>query len=236
LDNLRLNHSRTAARLPKASLPAPAHWIAALVLAAAVVLLTNCATNHSALRPPPIGHGAEEYQQITTQAVTVVLGALPVLDRVGAETNRCSPETVAAFSREVEQLQVDSFKVRSRSKAILARGDAYFETWSQNPSFESSPHGRKVARELPQLRQAFDKIKLASQQAGEAFRPFLSGLRKLRVELETDPGVVQKPETKELVATTRKHGSEVVQALNDISSELQAVMPVIDRARVESNL
>ena len=226
-------NSQTAAILW--SVAARVQWnrVSALLLVAFSGLVPGCTSDQPASSPPRMGHGAEEYQQITAEAVTTVRDALRELDRVDAQTNGCSPKLVAAFSREVEQLQVKSIRVRARAQAIQARGDAYFEAWSQNPSLPNN--ASKVSPDLPQMRQSFARIKLASQQGGEAFRPFLSGLRKLSAQLETNPDVVQTAEAKELIRTTRERGSQVVQALGDVSDELQAVIPVLARARAEAN-
>jgi hypothetical protein len=210
--------------------------IPALCLAAFFSLIAGCASNPPTDNRPRIGHGAQEYLKITGESVTAVLDALHALDRVAAQTNQCPPKVVAAFSREVDQLQVESLKIRSRAQAIQARGNAYFEAWSGNPTSPSNPQSGKIAEYLPQMHQAFDRIKQVSQNTGQEFKPFLSGLRTLRVQLDTNPSAVGTNDTRELIRTTREHGTQVVQNLGALRAELKAVIPVLERAKAEANL
>jgi len=213
-----------------------AQGLAVLFLVGFFCLVARSATNPAAGSPPRIGHGAEEYLKLTGESVAAVREALRVLDRVGAQTNRCPPKVVAAFSHEVDQLLVESFRIRCRAQAIQARGDAYFEAWSANPASTNSPLAGKASGYLSQMRQAFSNIKLASKQTGDEFRPFLAGLRSLRVQLETNPDVIGTGDTKELIRTTHEHGSEVVEKLGALKAELQAVIPVLKEAKAKANL
>jgi hypothetical protein len=208
----------------------PQRSAAALLLV--TLLLAGCATKTPPGTPPRIGHGAEEYQQLTKKAVSSVGESLHWLDRVAAQTNRCPPKIVTGFSQEVERLQIESLQVRSDAQAIQARGDAFFEAWSVHPS----PGNAKAAEYLPQLHEAFAGIKQSSQQAGAAFRPFFSGLRKLRTQMELSPDVMQNNDTRELLRTTREQGSQVLQNLNLLAAQLHDAIPLLKRAKSEAHL
>jgi hypothetical protein len=209
------------------------HGAAALALAALVALTAGCA---SAPTHPRIGQGAQEYRQLTIDSLGAVHAALRALDRVAGQTNRLSAGIVADFSHEVEQLQIESFRVRSRTQAIQARGEAYFQAWSANPPVTNSSPTGKQAEYLSKMGEAFVQIKLASQQTGEAFRPFLSGLRKLSVQFETQTNALETADTRQLITTTREQGLQVVQRLEVLQSELQDIIPVLTRAKAEANL
>jgi hypothetical protein len=206
------------------------------ILAVFALLLTGCATKNLEGSPPRIGHGAEDYQKITAQALASVQKALHWLDRVGAETNHCPPKVVTGFSREVDQLEIESLRIQEHAQAIRARGDAYFEAWSANLSAGNGPQNGKAAEYLPQLREAFAKIKQTSQQAGDAFKPFFDGLRKLQTQLELNPGAIENADTRELVRSAREYGSQVEQNLSVLKDELVNVIPVLERAKSEANL
>src|SRR5215471_21771521 len=75
-------------------------------------LLVGCSTNDLSSGPPRPGTGIKEYRQLTAKATTSILEALRWLDRIDSQTNRCPPSLVAAFGSEVQQLQVDSIRVR----------------------------------------------------------------------------------------------------------------------------
>jgi hypothetical protein len=190
--------------------------------------LAGCSTNDLSSGPPRPGTGIKEYRQLTAKATTSILGALRWLDRIDAQTNRCPPSLVTAFGSEVQQLQVDSIRVRSRAQAIQARGDAYFASWSESIASIKDPRIRERAERFhPELEQCFSNIKVASQRAGAAFKPFLSGLRQLSVELEKKDGLMEPDTSKNLIRTTREQGDQVVHELGAITNQLDAITTML---------
>jgi hypothetical protein len=187
-------------------------------------LLAGCATQDPNSNAPEPGSGVAEYRQITKEALAAVDAALDSLNSVSTQSNPCPPKLIATFSQEVQQLQIDSLPIRARAQAIQARGDAYFAAWSESIARIKDPQIRASAEHFhPELEQCFSKIKFASQQGGGAFKLFLAGLRKLRVQLEKEPSLTQDDATKELVRSTREHGEEVVRELGVIRGGLQAI-------------
>jgi hypothetical protein len=168
-----------------------------------------------------------EYRQLTSESVTGVLKALSWLEQVSAQAGRCPSKIVSGFAKQVEQLQVESIRVRARGQAIRARGDAYFEAWAVGTNHMGDAPPRPAPERLSQLRENFNKIKLASQEAGETFRPFFAGLRNLRSELEADPAVIETQNARELIRTTRQRGLQVLQKLGVLEDELQALRALI---------
>jgi hypothetical protein len=206
--------------------------LAALVLAVAGMAMAGCATHETSSSSPKPGEGITLYRQLVRESLKAIATTVSSLDRVGAQTNRCSARLVKAFSEEVQELQAESIKVRSRSQAIQARGDAYFQNWQENLMSVKDPKVRALAEDhRPQLQECFARIKLGSQKAGEAFRPFLSGLRKLQNGLETDAGSVGTDSTRELIRVTREKGGQVEQALTGIGQELDAMTAMLTPAK-----
>jgi hypothetical protein len=200
------------------------NWDVRLLSVACAGLLAGCASKDL--------QGVEEYKQITAQAVTAIQAALQSLDRVSAAPAPCPAQIVEDLSRNVQRLEVDSIKVRARSQAILARGDAYFADWSKSIARIKDPKVRELAdRFHPQLEQSFAKIKTSSQQAGAALKPFLSGLRELRVKLETNPAGVKGSPVQDLIRNTRESGREVIHELDSISSELSTITRLLTPAQ-----
>ncbi len=199
-------------------------------------LVGGCANQHpvdTAVRP---GSGVQEYRQLTTNATAAVQRVLLCLDRVGRQTNGCPSKLRAAFTEEVERLQVGSIRVRARAQAIQARGDAYLDAWSRNLAPAESPAIRPAAERMPDIEKSFAKIKLASREAGDAFRLFLSGLRKLGVGLETNANLLGTSEATDLINTTREHGQRVVRHLAFIEGELQVLAPLLTSAKSTAKL
>jgi len=192
--------------------------------------LCGCATKEPSSAPQP-GNGIQEYHQLTKQAVTLVHATLDSLELISARTNSCPPKIVEAFEKQLQRLQIESIQVRARVQAIQARGDAYFENWSENLARMKDAQIRELAARFhPKLKESFMQIKLASQNAREAFRDFSSGLRKLRVSLENDPSVIRTEATKELIRTTRDTGQQVLQQLSAVNVELQAMTQMLTPA------
>src|SRR6516165_10649073 len=75
----------------------------ALTLAAAV-LVAGCASKdhtNQTTQSPRSGTGIAEYRQVATNAQAAVRAALASLATVSAQTNRCGPDVLSAFSAEV---------------------------------------------------------------------------------------------------------------------------------------
>lgn len=195
--------------------------LVALIPALSLLVTSGCATSEtgSAGTPRP-GTGAKEYQKLVSDSEAAVNSALHCLDQVAMQTNGCPPKLVSRFSREVDQLQSESFRVRARAQAIQARGDAYFDSWT-GP--DVSADASKSNQSLAAIRESFQKLKLASRQTGDAFKPFLASLRKLRIQLEMDANTVGKSETRDLIQTTRDCGSRTVESLRGVGSELEVL-------------
>jgi hypothetical protein len=191
-----------------------------LILSFATCFFAGCATQKFS--------GVEEYKQLTKRGSAAVQNAIHSLEKVSVPAGRPSPKLIANFESDLQRLQVDSIQVRARTRAIRARGDAYFADWSENIAKINDPKVRAAAASSrPQLEAAFNQIKLASQKAGAAFDPFLSGLQKLRVELEVRPEAIASGADQELARNTIDHGKQVLVELARINSELQTITTLL---------
>ncbi len=66
-------------------------------------------------------------------------------------------------------------RVRARSRAILAHGDAYFEHWQENLARMKDPRVRELAgKHRQELPQHFANIKRLAEKTGDTFKPFLA--------------------------------------------------------------
>jgi hypothetical protein len=205
------------------------------VLALLIITLCGCATKEASKSEPQQQNGIYEYHQITIDAIATVEVALKSLDLVSAQTNPCPARVVEAFAGDVQRLQVESLEVRAHARAIEARGDAYFDNWSENLARVNDPRVRELAnRNRPQLRQSFTKIKLTSQETGAAFRSFFSGLRKLRTYLQSDQAIIDSENFKDLIHSTRTNGDQVVQLLGSIKADLETMKTLLTPAKVTS--
>ena len=176
----------------------------------------------------------EEFRQVTAEARKPLNASLRSLEKVSAATAPYSPRLVAAFGNDVQRLEVESIKVRSRVQAILARGDAYFADWSENIAQVKSAKIRERAERFhPQLEQSFGRIKTASQRAGLSFQPYLTALREMRQKLEAKPEELGTDAAKQSFGKTHDNGQKVVRELDNINSELRAIHTMLTTGRAE---
>jgi hypothetical protein len=202
-------------------------WPAAALFTAALAVLAGCANkspNYSGSAPK---EDLAEYRQIASEAQKLVEATLVSLDRTVAQTP-CPPRVFKAFSKDVQRLEVDSFKIRARARAIRARGDAYFEQWHEQLRSVKDPVARELAEQHhDRLQERFAQIRLDSQQTHEAFQPFMAGLRRLRNGLENDPAIAGTDSIKELIRRTRDNGQKVQVGLAAIQGELDSVAALL---------
>ena len=191
-----------------------------LVFAFLAALFCGCATT----RLPNI----DEYRDLTKEGRAGVQASLRSLDEIAAHPANVSSKQLASYERDVQNLQVNSVRIRARIRAIEARGDEYFASWSETLANLKDPHVREAAnRSRPELEAAFGRLKAASQAAGAVFKPFSAGLQKLRVELETKPAAVDSADDRELIRKTSENGLEVLRQLQTIDVELATMRKIL---------
>jgi hypothetical protein len=199
-----------------------------LVLAPLLLLLAGCASKQTAPAQGKPGDGIAEYRQIAVDAERALGEALGALASVQAESNVCSPPVLAAFSTEVQQVQVESLQIRARSQAMQARGDAYFAHWHENLTTVADPQVRaRIESRRPQLEESFRRIKALSQEGREAFQPFLADLRPLRNRLEKDPASLGTDTVQELVRRAAENGRRVQNRIAGVARELDSMRAML---------
>jgi hypothetical protein len=206
-------------------------FLAACAILTALALGAGCASKNSKQPPSRPREGIAEYRQLTAEAEHAMQAALAALAKVSAQSIPCPPEVLTAFSNEVCRVQVDSLRVRARSQAMLARGDAYFESWEENLARIDDPAVRTLAKQQHQaLHDGFLKVKMWSREAHEAFQPFLAGLRRVRNALEKDPASLSAESTRANIASARTSGKEVEGSLDNIRRELDSMISMLTPA------
>src|SRR3974390_16043 len=195
---------------------------------ALVVWAAGCASKTAAQKSAPQQNGIAEYRQIAARAEQALRQALNSLAAVGAQSSRCSPEVLSAFSEEIQRLQVESIQVRAHSQAMQARGDAYFERWHENIARVKDPEIQAAAEaRRPQLQESFRKIKALSQEGREAFNPFLADLRQLRNALEKDPAAIDGPATRDRIKEAMEYGEHSERCVAGVGRELDLMSAML---------
>ena len=133
----------------------------------------------------------------------------------------------------MRRLEVDSFKLRARAQAIRTRGKAYFEQWQEHLHSVKDPAARQLAEDRRErLQERFAHISTTTQQARDAFKPFLAGLHRRRNGIETDPAAASTEPIKEVIRTTRENGKKVETSLDSILGGFDAVAAMLKPEKV----
>jgi hypothetical protein len=196
--------------------------------AAVMTALLGCATTETGPNAPTPRADFIEYRQIVAQSMSLMDATLCSLDEISVQAHRDPRPAYEAFARAVHRLEVDSIKVRARTHAMRARGDAYFEHWREYLATVKNEKVRNLAEEhQPELKQSFEQLHLASQQVREVFRPFLSDLQKLRAVLEADPSLARIDAQKGLILAAKDKGRQVQQGLDRILAEMNSMTALL---------
>jgi hypothetical protein len=201
-------------------------WLTCAAACAATLL--GCASTRTAQKEPTVREDFLEYRQLAVLSMKQVDATLRALDEVEAQAKDKPRPAYTAFANAVQQLEVDSVRVRARTAAMRARGNAYFENWEKYLSTVPREDVRRLAEERrADLRKSYDEIQAASQQARETFRPFLTDLQKLRAVLEAQPDLAHIDAQKALFLAAKDKGRGVQQALDRILAEMNSIIAML---------
>lgn len=177
-----------------------------------------------------------EYSEIVAQSqegMDEALSALDALAKAGAE---CPPATIQAYQEEVDDIEVGSVRVRAQAKAILARRDAYFDTWERLVTESQGAGAGQLAKQRrPAMLDSFHRIETLSAQTEETFDRFLSGLQTVRDAVEQDPHGLGAGENRAAVASTQAGGLQVKQDLEALQGELDGLIAMMKAVTSSAN-
>ena len=200
-------------------------WLPTVAVAA---VLMGCASTDTASKEPTLRDDFREYRQIIVQATGLVDTTMRAVDEMSAQANRDPRLAYQAFAKAVHRLEVDSVKVRARTQAMRARGDAYFDRWEKYLAGVDNEQVRQLAEQhRPELKRSFEQAQQASQQVREGFRPFLSDLQKLRAVLEADPSLARIDAAKSLLLAAQDKGRQVHQSLDRLLAEMNSMTAML---------
>lgn len=200
-------------------------WLPAAAVAA---VLIGCASTDTARQEPTPRDDFREYRQLVVQAMGRVDGTMRAVDEVSAQANRDPRPAYQAFAKAVHRLEVDSIRVRAHTRAMRARGAAYFEHWEQYLAGVDNEQVRQLAvQHRAELKQSFEQAQQAAQQVRESFRPFLSDVQKLRAVLEADPSLAHIDAAKSLILGAQDKGRQVQQGLDRLLAEMNSMTAMV---------
>ena len=199
-----------------------------LLVIALVAALVGCTSTQTAPKAPNPLEDYQVYRQLVVSGIAQVDAALRALDNLSAEANRNPRPAYEHFAKVVGRLEVDSIKVREHTRAMRARGDAYFEHWEEWMAGAANPAVRQRAAEhREQLKQSFEAMLAAAQQVREHFPPFLAELQKLSAVLDQEPTLAGIAAQKALILSADEKGKQVEEALERILAEMNTMTALL---------
>jgi hypothetical protein len=187
-------------------------------------LAGGCASPSGGSSAPKPGRGIAEYREVAREAhrsVAAVVDSLEALRSYSPPSS--SRPALARFDRALNQLEVTSVKVRARTEAIIARGQAYFDEWKENlAGVTNQPAARAETERYARLFEHFDHIRERSSKVREAFRPFMERLRDFRASLDKTPSPADNEASRDELVGLTAGGWRVLQTLESVAAALDA--------------
>lgn len=201
------------------------------ILAVPYLFVGCAAPTETASRPKP-GTGISEYRELTRDAhrsVGATVVSINALMQPQADATKATA-ALADFDRAMENLELTSYKTRSRAEAILVRGDAYFEEWKEQLN-KNDRAGQSESENYRRLHAHLVQIRERSGDVRAEFRPFMAKLRGVRAGMgKTTDG--QKDAS--LIAGLNElssSGKRVLAALESVSKALDDAETELRRSR-----
>lgn len=200
-------------------------WFPALALAA---VLPGCASTQTASKAPTPRQDYREYRELVVSGIGQLDATLRALDNLSAQANHDARPAYEAFAQAVQRLEVDSIKVREHTRAMRARGDAYFEHW-QEWLADSSDEGvrQRAAQHEEELKRSFEAVRAAAQQVRDGFRPFLTDVQKLCAVLDDEPTLAHIDAQKSLILAADEKGRQVQESMERILAEMNTMSALL---------
>ena len=196
--------------------------VAAGLIGITVLWTSGCASKKSEPALATEKEDLSEYREAAANALRALEATSRSFDKVCSE-QPCPPKVLDTFNKDVQQLEIDSFKLRSRALAMKAVGEKYFEQWHEHLAAIDDPAVRKLAVERHDtLQKSFEKIRDLSHQTREAYAQYIVGLHRVRNALEKDPNAVAGDSLKVSIQSTRDNGRKVLDGLTGVIEELKA--------------
>jgi hypothetical protein len=201
-------------------------WVAGGIVAAllgvAMVWTSGCASKKADPVLATEKEDLSEYREAAADALRALQAVAKSFDKACGE-RPCPPKVLETFNKDVQRLEIDSFRLRARALAMKTVGEKYFDEWHAHLAAINDPVVRQTAIERHDvLQKSFEKIRELSHQTREAYGQYIAGLHRVRNALEKDPNAAAGDALKAPIQSTRENGQKVLDGLTGVIEELKA--------------
>jgi uncharacterized protein YukE len=184
------------------------------------LLLAGCAAHSDTSSMPRPGTGIAEYREVANQAHRAVADIVDALEALRDRPREVADPQVTRFDGAFSQLELTSMKARTKAEAIIARGQNYFDEWKEQ--LTGGANQASAQADYNRLYDHFTRIRQASGEVRNQFRPFMASLRQFRGRLDQPvAGDAAARASEEEIGVLATNGRRVLQALESISTALK---------------
>jgi len=128
------------------------------------------------------------------------------------------------YTVELAKMEEQAQVARERAFSMEAKGQAFFQAWEDQIKSIANPEIREEAlKRFSKRSKSYGKIVSAMLDAREQLRPFLSDLNDVKTLLDAELTRGSVASSKKLFKQANLHGSDVVDSLQDVETELDRV-------------
>jgi chromosome segregation ATPase len=182
---------------------------------------------------------ADQAQKVKERLEALRLESVTVRRQVEVsvyELNRLQSENVELreqfekFKSELGRMEEQAKVVRARVESMGKEGQAFFKSWEDQIGSISNPKIQELAKDRYNKRQkSYKKILAAMTEARDQAQPFLSDLKDVRTLLDSELTRGSVKSSEKLIKRANYVGSDVVEALKDVETELDRVAAELNR-------
>ena len=216
----------------------PIHSVRTLTLATlgvAGLLLAGSSANAAGYKlADKVGADIADFRDEIVDVKKAVDTTLAALDKVVAQATTDPRKAFKTFDSSVSKIDSEAAKAKKRSDDMKARGKQFFDKWEKDIASVSDPEIRKLGEERKaKLQATFGNIRTTMEPARDQFNGWLANLKDLQKYLSQDLSIGGIDAAKDLIAKSKKGGTEVQQTLDKVIAELNTVVATITPAKVK---
>jgi len=181
-----------------------------------------------------VGVDIAEFRDEIVDTKKAVDATIAALDKIVAQATVDPRKAFKAFDASVPKIDSAAAKAKKRAADMKERGKQYFEKWEKDMAGVNDPEIRKLAEERKaKLQATFANIKTSVEPARDQFTAWLADLKDLQKYLSQDLTISGIDAAKDLIAKSKKHGTEVQLMLDKVIAELNTVVATITPAKAK---
>jgi chromosome segregation ATPase len=189
-----------------------------------------------ALAPMPralAAESAERAQETKARIDAARVESAKIRNQIGLtleELNRLRKDSVElrpqfeAYAKELIKMEEQAKVAGERVTQMSAKGQAYFQAWEDTIKSISNKDIREQAQKRYEKRvKSYNKIINAMTEARDELKPYMSDLNDVKKLLDSELSRESVKSAASLIKQTNWHGTDVVDSLKDVETELDRV-------------